>query len=98
MRVAVSGGAGFLGSHLCRGLLARGDSVVCIDNLVTGKEANIAELVGDRAFSFVFHNVSNYVIVDGEVDAVMHLASPASVVDYLELPIQTLKVGSLGTH
>jgi dTDP-glucose 4,6-dehydratase len=98
VRVVVSGGAGFLGSHLCRALLSRGDEVVCIDNLVTGAEANIAELVGDRSFSFVFHNVSDYVIVDGPVDAVMHLASPASVVDYLELPIQTLKVGSLGTH
>jgi dTDP-glucose 4,6-dehydratase len=98
VRVVVSGGAGFLGSHLCRALLDRGDEVVCVDNLVTGDEANIAGLVGDPGFSFLLHNVSNHVIVDGPVDAVMHLASPASVVDYLELPIQTLKVGSLGTH
>jgi dTDP-glucose 4,6-dehydratase len=98
VRVVVSGGAGFLGSHLCRALLARGDEVVCVDNLVTGTEDNIADLAGNRSFRFLYHNVSEYVIVDGEVDAVMHLASPASVVDYLELPIQTLKVGSLGTH
>ncbi len=98
MRVAVSGGAGFLGSHLCRALLRRGDEVVCIDNLVTGEEANIAELRSDPAFTFMFHNVSNHVVVDEPLDAVMHLASPASVVDYLDLPIQTLKVGSLGTH
>jgi nucleoside-diphosphate-sugar epimerase len=94
----VSGGAGFLGSHLCRALLARGDEVVCIDNLVTGTEANIAALFPDPAFTFIRHDVSNHVIVDGEVDAIMHFASPASPVDYLELPIQTLKVGSLGTH
>jgi len=98
MRVVVSGGAGFLGSSLCRALLARGDEVVCIDNLVTGVEENIAELLGDPRFSFIRHNVSEHVTVDGDVHAVMHLASPASVVDYLELPIQTMKVGSLGTH
>ena len=98
MRVVVSGGAGFLGSSLCRALLARGDEVVCVDNLVTGEEENIAELMTDRRFTFIFHDVSNHLIVPGEVDAIMHLASPASVVDYLELPIQTLKVGSLGTH
>jgi dTDP-glucose 4,6-dehydratase len=98
VRVVVSGGAGFLGSHLCRALLARGDEVVCIDNLVTGNESNVAELVRGSGFTFIRHDVSNHVIVDGPVDAVMHLASPASPVDYLELPIQTLKVGSLGTH
>jgi len=98
VRVAVSGGAGFLGSHLCRALLRRGDEVVCIDNLITGEEGNIVELVPDPHFAFVFHNVSEHVVVDGPLDAVMHLASPASVVDYLDMPIQTLKAGSLGTH
>ena len=98
MRVVVSGGAGFLGSHLCRALLARGDQVVCIDNLVTGIEANIAELVTNRAFSFILHDVSNHVIVEGPVDAIMHLASPASPKDFAEIPIKILKVGSLGTH
>ena len=98
MRVVVSGGAGFLGSSLCRALLARGDEVVCIDNLVTGVSENVAELLDSPTFHFVRHDVSEHVAVDGAVDAVMHLASPASVVDYLELPIQTLKVGSLGTH
>src|SRR4051794_20292894 len=98
MRVVVAGGAGFLGSHLCRALLARGDEVVCMDNLVTGNMDNVSELFGDKAFIFVHQDVSNYVHVSGRVDAIMNLASPASPVDYLELPIQTLKVGSLGTH
>ena len=98
MRVAVSGGGGFLGSHLCRALRRRGDEVVCIDNLVTGEESNIADLMTGPGFTFLLHNVSERVEVDGPLDAVMHLASPASVVDYLDLPIQTLKVGSLGTH
>lgn len=97
-RVVVTGGAGFLGSHLCRALLERGDQVVCIDNLVTGSVDNVSELFTVPGFSFVEHDVSNYVWVPGAVDAVMHFASPASPVDYLELPIQTLKVGSLGTH
>jgi dTDP-glucose 4,6-dehydratase len=98
VRVVVSGGAGFLGSHLCRALLDRADEVVCIDNLVTGNEANVAALVTNPLFGFIRHDVSNHVIVDGAVDVVMHFASPASPVDYLDLPIQTLKVGSLGTH
>ena len=98
MRVVVAGGAGFLGSHLCRALLARGDQVVCMDNLITGDMDNVSELFGDKAFTFVHQDVSNYVHVSGRVDAIMNLASPASPVDYLELPIQTLKVGSLGTH
>ncbi len=97
-RVVVTGGAGFLGSHLCESLLDRGDEVVVLDNLVTGGQANIAHLFGRPGFAFVEHDVSNYVWVPGEVDAVMHLASPASPKDYLEKPIQTLKVGSLGTH
>jgi dTDP-glucose 4,6-dehydratase len=97
-RVVVTGGAGFLGSHLCEWLLERGDEVVVLDNLVTGRQANIAHLFGRPGFAFVEHDVSNYIWVPGEVDAVMHLASPASPKDYLEKPIQTLKVGSLGTH
>ena len=98
MRIVVSGGAGFLGSHLCRALLDRGDEVVCIDNLVTGREGNVAALVTNPAFTFIRHDVSNHVIVDGAVDAVMHLASPASPKDFTEIPIKILKVGSLGTH
>ena len=97
-RIVVTGGAGFLGSHLSDALLARGDEVVCIDNLVTGSTANIEHLFGRKGFTFVEHDVSRFVWVPGDVDAVMHLASPASPVDYLEMPIQTLKVGSLGTH
>jgi len=97
-RVVVTGGAGFLGSHLCRALLDRGEEVVCLDNLVTGNVDNIAELFGRRGFTFVRQDVSEFVWVPGEVDRVMHFASPASPRDYLELPIQTLKVGSLGTH
>jgi dTDP-glucose 4,6-dehydratase len=97
-QVVVSGGAGFLGSHLCDALLARGDEVVVLDNLVTGSVDNIEHLFGGPGFTFVEHDVSNYIWVPGHVDAVMHLASPASPKDYLEKPIQTLKVGSLGTH
>jgi dTDP-glucose 4,6-dehydratase len=97
-RVVVTGGAGFLGSHLCRALLDRGDEVVAIDNLVTGSVANIEALFGRRGFTFVEHDVSTYVWVPGEVDAVMHLASPASPADFERIPIQILKVGGLGTH
>jgi dTDP-glucose 4,6-dehydratase len=98
MRVVVTGGAGFLGSHLCDALLARGDDVVAIDNFVTGTERNVEHLFGHRGFALVEHDVSNYLWVPGAIDAVLHFASPASPVDYLEMPIQTLKVGSLGTH
>jgi nucleoside-diphosphate-sugar epimerase len=98
MRVVVSGGAGFLGSSLCRALLNRGDAVVCVDNLITGTEENIRELMDDPRFSFVLHDVSLPITVDGQVDAVMHLASPASPKDFTEIPIKILKVGSLGTH
>ena len=97
-RVVVTGGAGFLGSHICESLVARGDEVVAIDNLLTGSVDNIAHLFGEKGFVFVEHDVTNFVHVSGSVDAVMHFASPASPVDYLEHPIKTLKVGSLGTH
>ena len=97
-RIVITGGAGFLGSHLADNLLARGDEVVAIDNLSTGNKANIEHLFGVEGFTFVEHDVSNYVWVPGDVDAVLHFASPASPIDYLEMPIQTLKVGSLGTH
>ena len=96
-RVVVTGAAGFIGSHLCETLLDRGHSVVAIDNLITGDMSNVAHL-RDRDFQFIRHDVTQYIDVDGEVDAVLHFASPASPIDYLELPIQTLKVGSLGTH
>ncbi|HVX19266.1 MAG TPA: UDP-glucuronic acid decarboxylase family protein [Acidimicrobiales bacterium] len=97
-RVVVTGGAGFLGSHLCDRLLDRGDQVVCIDNLITGSLANIDRLFGRRGFTFVEHDVSMYVWVPGPVDVVMHFASPASPADFERIPIQILKVGSLGTH
>jgi dTDP-glucose 4,6-dehydratase len=94
----VTGGAGFLGSHLCDRLLAEGHRVTAIDNLVTGDIKNIAHLFGNDRFKFVKHDVTEYMYVDGPTDYVLHLASPASPIDYLKLPIQTLKVGSLGTH
>ncbi|MBI4419153.1 MAG: SDR family oxidoreductase [Ignavibacteriales bacterium] len=94
----VTGGAGFLGSHLCDRLLAEGHRVLCIDNLITGKTANISHHAGDSNFTFIQHDVTNYLFVEGSVDYVWHFASPASPIDYLKLPIQTLKVGSLGTH
>ncbi len=97
-RIVVTGGAGFLGSHLCESLLDRGDQVIAIDNLVTGSVDNIEHLFARPGFTFVDHDVSTYLWVPGEVDAVLHFASPASPVDYLDIPIQTLKVGSLGTH
>ena len=96
-RIVVTGAAGFIGSHLCETLLGRGDAVVGVDNLRTGDMANIAHL-RDREFEFIRHDVTRYIDVDGPVDFVLHFASPASPIDYLELPIQTLKVGSLGTH
>ena len=98
MRVVVTGGAGFIGSHLCRALLGRGDDVVAIDNLLTGNIANIEELFADARFTFMRHDVSTYVHVPGTVDAVLHFASPASPADFERIPIQILKVGSLGTH
>jgi dTDP-glucose 4,6-dehydratase len=97
MRVLVTGGAGFLGSHLCDRLLSDGHEVIAMDNLITGDVANIAHIRNEK-FLFIKHDVTNYIYIDGPLDAILHFASPASPVDYLELPIQTLKVGSLGTH
>ncbi len=94
----VTGGAGFLGSHLCDRMLAEGHKVIALDNLVTGNVANIEHLAGNRAFRFIYHDVTEYIFLPGPVDFVFHFASPASPIDYLELPIQTLKVGALGTH
>ncbi len=98
MRSVVTGGAGFLGSHLCDRLLERDHEVVCLDNLVTGSTDNIAHLAGNPRFRFIRQDVTEYIFLDGPVDNVIHFASPASPIDYLNLPIQTLKVGSLGTH
>jgi len=98
MRILVTGAAGFLGSHLSDRLLAEGHSVVGMDNFLTGHPDNIAHLVGNPRFEFVQHDVTNFVYVEGALDGVFHFASPASPIDYLEKPIQTLKVGSLGTH
>jgi dTDP-glucose 4,6-dehydratase len=97
VRVLVTGGAGFIGSHLCDFLLEKGCEVVCIDNLLTGSLDNIAH-IQDPRFVFVEYDVTNFISIKGGVDYVLHFASPASPIDYLELPIQTLKVGSLGTH
>ena len=98
MRILVTGGAGFLGSHLCDRFLAEGHQVVVMDNLITGSTANIEHLAGNREFRFVKQDVTEYLYVEGKLDAILHFASPASPIDYLELPIQTLKVGALGTH
>jgi dTDP-glucose 4,6-dehydratase len=98
MRILITGGAGFIGSHLCDRLLADGHDVVAMDNLSTGSSDNIAHLAGNRRFKFIFHDVTNYIYVPGALDSVMHLASPASPVDFARIPIQILKVGSLGTH
>lgn len=98
MRVLITGGAGFIGSHLCDRFLAEGHQVIAMDNLLTGNSDNIAHLFGHEGFQFICHDITNYIFVPGPLDAVLHFASPASPIDYLELPIQTLKVGSLGTH
>ena len=98
MRTLITGGAGFLGSHLCDRLLREGHQVICMDNLITGSMDNIAHLIGNEKFTFIHHNVTEYMYVEGHLDNILHFASPASPIDYLELPIQTLKVGSLGTH
>ncbi|HVT02816.1 MAG TPA: UDP-glucuronic acid decarboxylase family protein [Thermoanaerobaculia bacterium] len=97
-RALITGGAGFLGSHLCELFLSRGHEVICMDNFLTGSPNNIGHLIGQPGFSFVKYDVTNYIHVEGPLDFVLHFASPASPIDYLEKPIQTLKVGSLGTH
>ena len=98
MRLLITGGAGFLGSHLCDRFLEEGHQVVVMDNLITGSTANIEHLAGNENFHFIKQDVTEYLYVEGKVDAILHFASPASPIDYLELPIQTLKVGALGTH
>jgi dTDP-glucose 4,6-dehydratase len=98
MRILITGGAGFIGSHLCDRFLADGHDVIAMDNLSTGSVANIVHLAGNERFQFIKHNVTNYIYIAGPLDAVLHLASLPSPVDYLNLPIQTLKVGALGTH
>ena len=97
-RALITGGAGFIGSHLCERLLAEGAHVVCMDNLITGALPNVEHLLGEERFTFVHQDVTNYIHVPGPLDYILHFVSPASPIDYLELPIQTLKVGSLGTH
>ena len=98
MRVLITGAAGFLGSHLCDRFLAEGHDVVGLDNFITGHADNLAHLMGNDRFRFMRHDISTYTYVDGPLDGVLHFASPASPIDYLELPLETLKVGSLGTH
>jgi len=97
-RTLITGGAGFLGSHLCERFLAEGHHVICMDNLITGSPNNIAHLMGHERFEFVKLDVTNFIYVQGDLDYVLHFASPASPIDYLKFPIQTLKVGALGTH
>jgi dTDP-glucose 4,6-dehydratase len=97
-RVLITGGAGFIGSHLCDYLLERGYEVICMDNLITGSIDNIDHLASNRFFSFIKHDVTEYIYLKGDIDYILHFASPASPRDYLEYPIQTLKVGALGTH
>ncbi len=98
MRTLITGGAGFLGSHLCDRFIQEGHTVICMDNLITGNMDNIAHLFGNKNFKFIHHDVTEYIYVEGALDNILHFASPASPIDYLVLPIQTLKVGSLGTH
>ncbi|MCZ6622871.1 MAG: GDP-mannose 4,6-dehydratase, partial [Deltaproteobacteria bacterium] len=97
-RVLITGGAGFLGSHLCERFLKRGDQVICMDNFSTGSQENVAQFSSHPRFTLVQQDVSRYIQIDAPLDLILHFASPASPVDYLELPIPTLKVGSLGTH
>jgi dTDP-glucose 4,6-dehydratase len=97
-RILITGGAGFIGSHLCESFLKQGDEVICMDNFLTGSEENVTSFSSHPHFTFVDQNVTRFIQVEGRLDMVLHFASPASPVDYLELPIQTLKVGSLGTH
>lgn len=97
-RTLITGGAGFLGSHLCEKFLSEGHEVICLDNLITGSTDNIAHLFGNSKFSFINYDVTNYIFIEGDLDYILHFASPASPLDYLQHPIPTLKVGSLGTH
>lgn len=97
-RTLITGGAGFLGSHLCDFFISKGHQVICMDNLLTGSLDNVAHLFGHERFTFIQYDVTQYIYVEGPVDNILHFASPASPIDYLKLPIQTLKVGSLGTH
>ena len=98
MKILLTGGAGFIGSHLCDLLIVKDHKVICMDNLVTGKKENITHLLQNPNFKFIQHDVTEYIKVNEEIDYILHFASPASPVDYLHYPIQTLKVGSLGTH
>src|SRR5579862_2034107 len=98
VRTLITGGAGFIGSHLCERFLERGDEVICVDNLITGALVNIEPLRANDRFTFIRHDISHPLEIDGPIDNILHFASPASPVDYLQYPIQTLKVGSLGTH
>lgn len=97
-RTLITGGAGFLGSHLCDLFIERGHEVICVDNLLTGSPENIVHLLGHERFKFIHYDVTEYIYVEGALANILHFASPASPIDYLQLPIQTLKVGSLGTH
>lgn len=98
MRILITGGAGFIGSHLCDRLVQEGNEVICLDSLITGQLKNIEHLLKNRKFRFIQHDVTKYIDIEEDIDYVLHFASPASPVDYLQFPIQTLKVGSLGTH
>ncbi|MDD5455123.1 MAG: SDR family oxidoreductase [Candidatus Ratteibacteria bacterium] len=98
MRILITGGAGFIGSHLCKELVKKGEQIICMDNLLTGEKANINELLSLPNFQFIEHDVSKYIDIEGNLDYILHFASPASPIDYLKFPIQTLKVGALGTH
>ena len=98
MRILITGGSGFLGSHLCEYLLEKGHEVICMDNFITGNEKNVKHLKGSKNFKLMKHDISEFIKIEGKLDGVMHLASPASPIDYQQIPIQTLKAGSLGTH
>ncbi len=98
MRILITGGAGFIGSNLCESLLDRGNEVLCMDNLLTGRADNVSHLIGREGFTFLLYNVTNFIHVKGPLDYILHFASPASPKDYLKFPIRTMKVGSYGTH